>query len=102
MIRNYANIIKFIPIVNMIYFFRWIQICVVNHNSTSSFFKGITKMMLACVIVNIPRIILYQICTVNSMFYSVLYLITFYIMGVAIAHIEIKEEKKFDSGNEKW
>jgi hypothetical protein len=23
-------------------------------------------------------------------------------MGVAIAHIEIKEEKKFDSGNEKW
>ena len=91
--------IKYIPIINFIIMFIWMNKYFQYKTKITSYLRTLLKMFGGLLLMHIPRMILFYLGTPDIIL-SVLLWISIYFSFFWIAHVAIKDEERLIAENE--
>ena len=93
------KIIKYIPIINFIIMFCWINVYCKNVVKPTRFAKNLLKWFAWAIIIHTPRAIL-SFCNIPDWINTVLFWISVYFTFFSMAVVAIRDQEKFIKENQ--
>jgi hypothetical protein len=90
------KILKYIPVVNFIIIFYWINAYAKNVTSTFRFLKNLLKVFGIILLINIPRIVL-DFLSAPTIVQNIIFILSVYLSLFSWTVIAIKDQEKFIS-----
>lgn len=86
--------IRFIPVVNLITVIFWFKMIIDQKLSATYVFKPMIKVLIAVIIITIPRVIVYNLF--DWLWVHILVsLVSAYLYDVALAWVFVREQEKY-------
>ncbi len=92
-IKN-QEILKWIPLLNIIIFIFWFKAYAKNVATSTRFVKNLLKMFMVLIIFHVPRAFLYTL-QISDVFHDIAFYMSLYLSLLFMSIIAIKDQKKF-------